>query len=110
MVALQKLCPCPNPLDPCMQPYVEGVFVDVLLGLLNCGPWPCSEADTPAWGSCEDKAKAGRTAEGREPFPSGKRQESVCRSFRGTAAVLDLDSRFMQSYGRVVSVVSVLWL
>lgn len=45
MVALQKFCPCPNPLDPCMQPYVEGVFVDVLLGLLNCGPWSCPEAD-----------------------------------------------------------------
>lgn len=47
-----------------MQPYVEGVFVDVLLGLLNVGP--CPEAETPARGSCEDRAKAGRTAEGRE--------------------------------------------
>lgn len=93
-----------------MQPYVEGVSVDVLLGLLNCGPWPCPEADTPAWGSREDRAKAGRTAEGQEPFPSGKRQEGVCWSFRGTAAVLDLDSRLMPSYGRAVSVVSVLWL
>lgn len=96
-----------------MQPYVEGVSVDVLLGLLNCGPWPCPEAETPARGSCEDRAKAGRTAEGWEILratPSGKRQEGVCWSFRGTAAVLHLDSRLMHSCGRVVSVVSVLWL
>lgn len=96
-----------------MQPYVEGVFVDVLLGLLNCGPWPCPEAETPARGSCEDRAKAGRTAEGweiRGATPSGKRQEGVYWSFRGTAAVLHLDSRLMQSYGQAVSVVSVLCL